>query len=203
MNWLAHVLLSEPTPEFRIGNLLPDLLGAAALAEVPQVFARGVACHRMIDRFTDRHPVVRQSVQRVAVPYRRFAPILVDVFYDHFLSINWREYCAVPLPQYLDEFYTTFDGQRGLIPEVFPHLERMRTENWLGSYGDLAGVRLTLERISRRFRRPLQLGGAVVELERNYTELRADFAAFFPELRVGVAAHLINPDTAQAASACP
>lgn len=203
MNWLAHVLLSEPTPEFRIGNLLPDLMGATELADLPPAFSPGVACHRLIDHFTDGHPLVRQSVRRVGSQYRRFAPILVDVFYDHFLTVSWKDYCATPLDRYLEEFYATFDSLRELLPSaVQPHLHRMRAENWLGSYGNLSGVRLTLERISRRFRRPVDLGGAVAELERNYDGLSTDFAAFFPELRAGVAAHLINLDSSPAASAC-
>ena len=34
MNWLAHALLSENTPVFRLGNLLPDFLTAAELQQL-------------------------------------------------------------------------------------------------------------------------------------------------------------------------
>lgn len=203
MNWLAHVLLSEPTPGFRIGNLLPDLLGAAELAELPQVFQRGIACHRCIDGFTDQHPVVRSSVRRVSPKYRRFAPILTDLFYDHFLSVKWQEHCPQPLEEFLREIYASFDSQRDhLPPPVLGHLNRMREENWLGSYRDIAGIRLTLERISRRFRRPIALGEAVGELEANYAELSADFAQFFPKLREQVAPLLIKPDSSASMPTC-
>lgn len=201
MNWLAHVLLSEPTPAFRIGNLLPDLLRATELAGLPQSFAAGIARHRVIDQFTDRHPVVRQSIGRIAGGYRRFAPILVDVFYDHFLSVGWQQYCSQPLDLYLEEFYDSFASQQSQLPEeVLGHLQRMRAENWLGSYRDAAGVQLTLARISRRFRRPVELGGAVGELDRHYAGLRADFTEFFPELRAHVGAAGANPDNSPAAS---
>lgn len=204
MNWLAHVLLSEPTPGFRVGNLLPDLLGAAELAALPQVFLRGIACHRRIDRFTDQHPVVRRSVRRVSPKHRRFAPILTDVFYDHFLSVSWRQHCPQPLEKFLSEIYASFDSQRdNLPPLVLGHLYRMREENWLGSYRDIAGIRLTLERISRRFRRPIQLGEAIGELESNYAALGADFTEFFPELRAHVAPLLVSPDSSASTPACP
>lgn len=189
MNWLAHVLLSVPTPAFRIGNLLPDLMNAAELAALPVIFQPGVACHRRIDAFTDQHPVVRRSIGRVSAKHRRFAPILMDVFYDHFLSASWPEHCSQQLDSFLEDFYASFDTQRTQLPvAVFGHLERMRAEDWLGSYRDIAGIRLTLNRISGRFRRQVELGTATGELETNYSQLRADFEEFFPELRAQVAA---------------
>ena len=189
MNWLAHLLLSESDPAFRIGNLLPDLLNAADVAAIPPVFQRGMECHRRIDAFTDSHPVVRRSVQRVSAPHRRFGGILVDVFYDHFLSVDWKNYCAQPLEQFVADFYVSFDAQQTQLPaETFGHLQRMRAENWLCSYRELAGVQLTLERIGRRLRRQVNLGAAVTELEQQYDLLREDFGEFFPQLRAHVAA---------------
>lgn len=195
MNWLAHVLLSEPTPTFRIGNLLPDLMNAAELAALPAVFQRGVVCHRSIDAFTDKHPLVRRSIQRVSTKHRRFAPILVDVFYDHFLSVSWKQHCPQQLDKFLTDIYTSFDTQRDQLPgTVFGHLHQMRTQNWLGSYQNFAGIRLTLERISRRFRRQVKLGDAGAELEDNYEALRTDFEEFFPKLCTHVEPHLTNRD---------
>jgi acyl carrier protein phosphodiesterase len=194
VNWLAHLLLSEPDSGFRVGNLLPDLINVSDRTQIPVVFHRGMACHRRIDAFTDAHPVVRRSVQRMIKPYRRLGPILMDVFYDHFLSVRWEQYAAVPLAEFTQEMYASFEEQRELLPEMVAQaLHRMRAENWLGSYRDLAGVRLTLERMSRRFRRPVDLVGGVVELERHYAELGADFDEFFPELQRHVAAGGTQP----------
>lgn len=190
MNWLAHLVLSDRSPAFRIGNLLPDLMTRTELETAPEIFHPGIECHRRIDVFTDGHPVVRRSVQRLLPPHRRFAPILVDVFYDHFLSTNWMCHWPDPLGEFLDEVYGSFEKHRSQLPEgTFGVLERMRLENWLGSYGEITGVRLTLERIARRLRRPVELGEAVIELERNYDGLEADFKEFFPELRWHVHAH--------------
>src|SRR5688572_426656 len=100
MNWLAHLLLSEPTPEFRIGNLLPDLLPASELQTLSPIFRRGVECHRRIDAFTDTHPVFRRSVARLVPPHRRFGGVLIDLFYDHFLATNWRQYSPIPLDEF-------------------------------------------------------------------------------------------------------
>jgi acyl carrier protein phosphodiesterase len=187
VNWLAHLLLSEPSSAFRLGNLLPDLLNAAELADMPAAFQRGIECHRRIDAFTDTHAVVRRSVQRVPASHRRFAPVAVDVFYDHFLSTDWEAHSPQPLSDFLGEVQASFAEHHALLPEVIQDcLLRMRTENWLGSYRELPGVWLTLERIGRRFRRPVALGGMLVELERHYRDFAGDFAEFFPQLRAHV-----------------
>jgi acyl carrier protein phosphodiesterase len=194
MNWLAHVLLSEPSPAFRIGNLLPDLLPRTAVATISPAFQRGMSCHRRIDAFTDSHPVVRHSVQRISAPHRRFAGILVDVFYDHFLSAEWERHCAQPLAEFVAEFYDSFAAHPSELPaETFGILQRMRVENWLGCYQDLAGVELTLARIGRRLRRPIHLGMAVVELEAQYELLRSDFEEFFPQLRAHLESDPVQP----------
>lgn len=196
MNWLAHLVLSEPSPAFRIGNLLPDLLTAAELAGVPAIYHAGIACHRRIDAFTDAHPVVRRSVRRVSPSHRRFAPILMDVFYDHFLSTHWDDYWRQPLEVFLKEVYGSFDAQRTRLPVgVHGHLQQMRAENWLGCYREIAGIQLTLERIQRRFRREVALGKAVIELERNYNSLKTDFEEFFPELRAHVMMNVATTTT--------
>ena len=194
MNWLAHLVLSERSSAFRLGNLLPDLMSRTELEVMPEIFRRGIECHRRIDVFTDRHPVVRRSVQRVSPTYRRFAPILMDIFYDHYLSVHWARHCLQPLDEFVQEIYTSFDQHGAQLPRAtLGHLERMRAENWLSSYREIDGVRLTLDRISRRLRRPVELGDAVAELVQNYTPLEAGFVEFFPELRAHVETHAVRP----------
>jgi len=188
MNWLAHLHLSEPSPEFRLGNLLPDMVGPRELAGLPAEFQRGATCHHRIDAFTDAHPKFRQSVARLSPRFRRFGGIIVDVFYDHFLAVNWAAHSNVPLRESVDEFYASFDVHRGELPvAIWPVLDRMREQDWLGSYGDLAGVRIALGRIGNRLRRPLDLGECEPQLEHEYGSFKQDFAAFYPELTAHVA----------------
>jgi acyl carrier protein phosphodiesterase len=191
MNWLAHLFLSEPTPAFRVGNLLPDFVGVSALAALPAAFQGGIRAHRQIDAFTDAHPVFRQSVARLQPPLRRFGGPLVDVFYDHFLARDWERYSASSLTDFAAEFYGSIEALRGEIPaEAMLALERMRADDWLCSYRELAGVEETFRRMSQRLRRPFDLAPAAAVLERHYAAFEADFAAFFPELSAYVSAQL-------------
>lgn len=187
MNWLAHVHLSEPTATFRLGNVLPDLVPARELTALAPEYQRGIACHRRIDAFTDAHPCFRRSVARVPAEFRRFGGIIVDVLYDHFLSVSWNEHSNVSLRNCVDDFYSSFESHRAhLPPTVWPILERMREQDWLGSYGDLDGVRLALQRIGCRLRKPRDLGACIAELNAAYAGYKADFDRFIPEVTAHV-----------------
>jgi acyl carrier protein phosphodiesterase len=175
---------------FRVGSLLPDLLPIAELRQLPAPFQGGITRHRQLDGFTDSHPVFKRSVARLNAPYRRYGGVLVDIFYDHLLTQRWAEYSDTPLPEFLTDAYAAFDECRDHIPSnAYSLLRRMRAGNWLNSYGDIDGVRVTLQRMSQRLRRPFDLGSATVELERLHESLHEDFAEFFPQ----AAARFITP----------
>lgn len=187
MNWLAHLLLSEPTAEFRLGNLLPDLLSTRELEDFPDEFRRGIECHRRIDAFTDRHPLFGASRDRLRPSFGRLAAVAVDVFYDHLLAAEWEQYARVPLRRFADEVYAEVGAA---LPRIPPHarirLERMCEHDWIVSYRRISGVQFALQRIGERLRKPLDLGGAVHALAEEFGALQGDFRAFFPQLRAHV-----------------
>ena len=186
MNWLAHLYLSEPEVEFRVGSLLPDWVGPWEMVGLPEGFQRGIARHRRIDAFTDAHPVVRRSVRRFEKPFRRYGAVLTDVFYDHFLARGWAAHCAeaAPLQEFIQGFYQSVEAIRpSLPPQAWEVLEHMRAADWLGSYAEVEGIAKTLRRMSLRLRFPFDLAASVKVLEEQYEGFREDFEAFFPEVR--------------------
>jgi acyl carrier protein phosphodiesterase len=190
MNWLAHLYLSEPDPAFRLGNLLPDLVPAQSLASLPAAFQKGVLQHQRIDAFTDSHPVVHRSIERIEPAFRRFGGILCDIFYDHFLARDWDVYSAEPLPDFARAIYASFDQFRASIPpDACLLLDKTRAGDWLCSYRDLGGVSGALERIGSRLRRPVPLAQTISTLEHSYDAFHSDFCAFFPELQSHVRHH--------------
>ena len=191
MNWLAHVLLAEPNPEARLGNLLGDLVKGTQRQSLNINLQRGIECHQAIDIFTDKHPVVKSSKQRIDSEYRRFAGILVDVFYDYILATNWQDYSKIPLAEFTSIVYASWSGHLSSLP-VYPQgaIDRLIAEDWLNSYSTLEGIELTLARIScrlnRRSKRNYDLTPAIAQLTSNYLLLEQDFRQFFPQLQLYV-----------------
>jgi acyl carrier protein phosphodiesterase len=188
MNWLAHVFLSEPDIEFRLGNLLADLVKRQDRAAMSAGFLRGALRHQAIDAFTDSHPIVHRSRARIRGDYRHTRGILIDVFYDHFLSLAWNQYSGIPLHTFTAGVYADLGESQITLPKPAREaVHWMLLEDRLGSYRTIHGIESALYRISQRLTarlgKPFALEKAVSELGENFAGLEQDFAEFFPLLR--------------------
>jgi acyl carrier protein phosphodiesterase len=183
MNYLAHLYLAEQSGEGLLGSLLGDFVKGPLDDRFPEVVRRGIALHRAIDSFTDAHPLHLESRNRIGKTRRRYAGIIIDVCYDHFLSRHWTRYSSETLAAFAERAYDVLREHRDALPDrlrrIAPH---MIADDWLGSYGDLANVGRALDGIARRIKRSNTLAGALAEVEANYAALDDDFQRFFPEL---------------------
>lgn len=207
MNWLAHLYLSEPETEFRLGNLLADQVRGADRNRMSASFLRGVACHQAIDAFTEHHPVIKHSRTLIGPAQRRFSGILVDVFYDYFLAKNWNQFSGTPLERFTHGAYGDFQPHIPTLPEEARiTLERIITHDWLTSYREIAGIEDVLTRLTARIsetwqRRIPALNDAVADLQKHEAELEADFQAFMPQLASQVRRWSIQNDRKKVDSA--
>ena len=92
MNFLAHVFLSGVDEQLILGNLIADAVKGKQFENYDLKVKNGIIMHRQIDKFTDDHAIVRQSKKRLEEDYKKFAGIIVDIYYDHFLSLNFNKY---------------------------------------------------------------------------------------------------------------
>ena len=188
MNWLAHILLSEPNVENRLGNLLGDLVKGKDLDGLNCNLRRGISRHYAIDKFTESHPIVKISKKRLDKEYSKFAGILIDVFYDYLLAKNWAMYFDTIFADFTAEIHESFQKYSGDIPPSARQIiEYMVDGDWLTSYQHLSGVKNTLDRIDYRIRARMgdriKLVDAMPILERESIDLEQDFHSFFPELQ--------------------
>ncbi len=183
VNYLAHLFLSGRDEETLIGGLLGDFVKGRAGEGFAPAVQRGIVLHRRIDRYTDRHPIVRASCALISAHRRRFAGVLIDLFYDHFLARHWRRYSEVPLTEFTRAVYALILSRQHDFPERLRHVvPRMVGNDWLGGYRELGGVAAAVDGVSRRLCRPNALLGGAQELAASYAPLEAHFMAFFPQL---------------------
>ena len=183
MNYLAHLFLAEATPECMVGNLLGDFRTGIPLSHYPPLVQRGIQNHIKIDRYTDQHPIVKQAKIRFSQPQRRFAGIILDVLYDHYLAQNWHTYSQLSLEAFTQQVYQILQAHHEILP---PKLQRslpdMIANDWLGSYAELTTIEYVLKRIAQRFKRPTPIAHSYVEIVEHYSDFEQEFLAFFPEL---------------------
>jgi acyl carrier protein phosphodiesterase len=183
MNYLAHMLCSDDTPASMLGNFLADFVKGDVEGRFPRDVVEGIRQHRRADWFTDSHEAFAASRRLISPPRRRYAGVIIDVVYDHFLTTGWDRYCPRVLDEFVGLVYENLGQSRVALPHPVPMvIERMAREDWLRSYGTADGLDLTFRRISRRLRRENPLGTAIEELEHNYDLLRDHFHSFFPQV---------------------
>ena len=189
MNFLAHVFLSRHDRELLLGNFLGDLIRPAELPTLDARVQEGVRLHRAIDRFTDHHPLVRTAVARIRSDHGKYAPVVVDVWFDFLLIRHWSVACP-------EEAFGAFRRRayaqlRASLDQVPPRLrDRVRgmiRADWLAVYGTVLGLNDTFQRLEQRTSRPDLLHGVLRTLDRELPTLDAEFPAFWADLVVFVA----------------
>ncbi|MGV3640326.1 MAG: ACP phosphodiesterase [Adhaeribacter sp.] len=191
MNYLAHAFLSGPDEQLLVGNFIADSVRGSQLGQFPEGIAAGIVLHRQIDTFTDLHPVVQQSKHLLRPAYSKYAGVIADIYYDHFLAVNFQHYAAQTLADYVQQVYAVVQRHEEFLPDKVKYfLPYMMEQNWLLNYAHLGGIHRSLSGLSRRTTFPSQMDTAAAELEKNYELYQNHFQTFFPELQDFVQAQL-------------
>ena len=185
MNFLAHLYLSGNDPEIMVGNFLGDFVrGRNLLERYKKNIAMGIELHRTIDEFTDTHPVVAQSKNRLRGKYRHYSAVIVDIFYDHFLAKHWHEYSRELLPDFADHAYRILQQHLGIFPQDARHmLPYMVNGNWLVNYAKQEGIQRSLSGMARRTKFNSRMDESVQDMVLYYEEFYGEFKTFFPQLK--------------------
>jgi len=197
MNYLAHLHLGGPQPEAMLGSLYGDFVKGPLTGRWPAEIEAGILLHRRIDVFTDSHPLVLQAKLRFPSERRRYAGILIDLFFDHCLAVDWHLYSHEPLSQFTARVYSVLRQESELPGKLATIAPRMAEQDWLGSYRDFAVMEQVVAAMSRRLSRPEGLAGGMAELERLYVPLQRDFRTFYPQLQAFARSHGASTETAQ------
>jgi acyl carrier protein phosphodiesterase len=126
---------------------------------------------------------VRQSKNHIHPDRRRFAGIVIDIFYDHFLAKNWSVYSTASLKDFSRRVYRALEERREILPDRLKQSLTVMIENdWLMSYRELGAIEAILARTSRRLRRANPVAQSMDDLLTNYRDLESEFKEFFPDL---------------------
>jgi acyl carrier protein phosphodiesterase len=184
MNLLAHALLAAPDAEIMLGSVIGDFVRGRIDPALPPKVRAGVALHRAIDAYTDSHAVVAAARALFAPPFRRYAGILLDVWFDHLLARQWARFGEGDLDAFSDRVRSLLRIDAGLVPERMRGFVAYLEANDLpAEYRDIAMIGQALRGMSRRLKRVNPLGEALPVLAALHAPLQQCFDAFFPDLR--------------------
>ena len=184
MNFLAHAHLSGNNDKILLGNFIADAVKGKQWEKYETEIQVGIRLHRQIDTFTDKHHIVKRSVNRVREDYGRYSAVVMDIYYDHFLAKEWDQYHSTGLNSFSKHVYAVLTKRFLILPDrTKKMLPFLIAQNWLTSYAKFSGLERVFQGMDRRTGLLSGMSSAVLGLEKNYEELKQDFTEFYPELQ--------------------
>lgn len=184
MNFLAHLFLSGNSEGLIIGNFIADSVKGSDYKNYPPEIQKGILLHRMIDTYTDTHPVVEESKKRLRSKYRKYSSVIVDIYYDHYLAINWNKYSDMNLNTYTQDIHRIIQKNHDLLPvKSAQFAEYMFRYNILEAYSTLSGIDQVLKGMAGRAKFESNMEFAIQELKEHYNLFEKEFIDFFKDLQ--------------------
>lgn len=183
MNYLGHFYLSGNQPDIIFGNFIGDVIKGSKWKLYPESIQKGILLHRFIDDFTDNHEATKEAKSRIRSYFSITSAIVIDMYFDHFLSLNWRRYNDQSLSAFSTEIFRKLSGFKIEMPSYTGVLyQKMRDEDWLLSYKSIEGIAFALHRMGKRVNFKNNWDDAKWVLKENYNFLENDFHMFFPDI---------------------
>lgn len=184
MNYLAHLHIADHCQSNLLGNLLGDFVKGAPERHYPLTVAQGVRLHRFVDSYTDHHDEVTAIKALFPNGTRRYAPIALDMFWDHCLAAQFNHYHDQSLSSFCRAAHQRVMQDMGIaLPPRFVHTHSaMEQGRWLESYQRLDNIGFALERMSHRSPRMAPLVDCFAYLDRHYSLLNEVFTRFYPQV---------------------
>ena len=183
MNFLAHAYLSFENPEILTGNMIGDFVKGRDFTHLPSEIQKGVQLHRKIDSFTDKHSVFKETVFRISDKHGKYRFVIADLFYDHFLAANWKDYHINDLETFTGNTYSTLHKFENHLPDKFIFaLGYMEKNDWLYNYQHLDKLEIFIKGISNRSKFGNNLETSIEDLKSDYKYFENDFKTFFKDI---------------------
>jgi len=183
MNYLAHLYLAQPNADSHFGNLLGDFGGHRHTKGLSDTVKKGLENHYLVDRYTDKHVLVKQAKQLFSPHRKRFAGIAVDVLFDHFLIRHWQQFHNDSFEHFKQNSYRLLNVSVADMPHKMQYVvTKITTHDWFSGYINIEGVGFALDNIAKRIRFSNQFQGAIEDIDSHYEEFEEIFLDFFPSL---------------------
>jgi len=184
MNLLAHVLLAGEDPDLRFGSLIGDFVRGAIDPALPAGVRAGVALHRAVDAYTDAHPDVVAARRLFAPPLRRYAGIVLDVWFDHLLARDWARLGDGTLQGFSSSVQALLQERSGELPPRMRGFAAYLLRNDLPQrYRERPMIAQVFVGLSTRITRANPVAVALPAIAAREQAIDARFEAFLPDLR--------------------
>ena len=185
MNYLAHAYLSFSNPKILVGNMIADYVRGKQIDTFDNEIQNGIRLHRLIDEFTDKHPIVKETKLVFRKSAMRYDGSFLDIAFDHYLALDTAREPNEGWLCFTKNCYNTIDLYADTLPPDFNGFyKHLKTENWLYNYRYNWLIKKNFNRFANHLKYLPQHDHSDIydAFEDNYTIIKNAFEAFFPQL---------------------
>ncbi len=143
----------------------------------------GIELHRQIDSYTDSHPASLELRKILRKRHGKYAPVVVDLVWDYFLSINWSDYSGSKLPDFNKTVYEVLIRRKKELPQKLnERIDKMVQSDFLMAYATQANMLKSLEWMDRRVNFKSAFVDTLKDIEESRDEIEQLFKVFFPDV---------------------
>nr|WP_226992250.1 ACP phosphodiesterase [Aliiglaciecola lipolytica] len=167
-----------------MGNFLGDFVKGSHLQHLPADIRHGVRLHRKIDAFTDSHAIVKSIRATFPSELRRMSGVLIDIYFDHLLSVHWQLYTQQSKQAVLDNFYRQLRMETVQIDGRFEQVRGgLLKHRWLTTYETRKNCLNAFLQIEKRLNMRIIFAEKGYHfVNHNHQVIEQGFLAFYPEL---------------------
>ena len=184
MNFLGHLYFSGKDKELMQANLYGDFVRGSKLDHYPGIIQQGIKLHRQIDFYIDHHPEVKKLKLSIMHDLPKIGPVAVDLFFDHLLARNWKDFHPDEYYGFLDAFYAHETIHEPHYPESFlSFMNQLRLHKWMNHYPSKYGLVKSCEGVAKRISFETKLPSAHLVFDQMEEQIEEVFQAFMSDAR--------------------
>jgi acyl carrier protein phosphodiesterase len=166
-----------------IGNFITDFLNRKTASTYVGKIKEGIALHRKIDQYTDEHKASLELRKMLRKRHGKYAPVVVDLIWDHYLCKNWQHFSGQELKLFAKSIYDILEKRYAELPvKLQSKIVVMIKDDFLLSYSNTGRMLNALKWMDSRVSFPSDFTSAVEDVEENDDKIQKLFMRFFPDL---------------------
>lgn len=183
VNHLAHLYLGRGSAEEMVGQFIADAVKGPLDNQFTEGIRKGIRLHRLIDEFTDTHPVVLQLRAEYRGELGLYSSVVIDMIFDYWLAHEFAQHTKEELVEFADFAMHTLSEFESVFPErMHRFFQYMKQEKWLLAYGNDQGMSEVIFQMSKRYPRAEALGLVAHDFLRFAEMGKPYFLNYWPEL---------------------
>jgi acyl carrier protein phosphodiesterase len=183
MNYLAHSFLSFSSEPILYGQFIADDIKGNKWQLLDKEVQTGILLHRFIDDYTDTHPLLLELKKKMHPTLGKFSGVVLDVLFDHVLSLKWQDYSDSPREKWIQSTYDQLQKRQQEMTDKRQFIiEKMIEHDWMNMYLTPEGTSQILNQMARRipFANPMNDSFKVYFMHEK--DIISTFDEFFPQI---------------------